>query len=203
MSRPVDQAIIILAAGSSSRMGKSKQLLDINGRTLLEQTVTRALETGILNILVVLGANAEKHLRVLRKLGVESVINPEWENGMGTSLKCGVKKSIELFGDIQSVMVLVCDQPLLTTRHLKALSNFFLKEKQKAVASMYNSVAGVPAIFGKELFANLLKVADKTGAREVLKNLGNELKTISFEGGEIDLDTPEDYKKFTSRFNKK
>lgn len=203
MSRPTDQAIIILAAGSSSRMGTSKQLLPIKGRTLLEHTVSCALKCGIQNILVVLGANADNHLRVLKGTAVQTVINLEWEKGMGTSVKYGVKKSIEFFGNLQSVMLSVCDQPLLTTHHLKNLSDFFLKEKPKAVASMYNSIAGVPAIFGKELFENLLSIGDQTGAREVLKNLGNELKAISFEGGEIDLDTPEDYKKFTAFTNKK
>jgi molybdenum cofactor cytidylyltransferase len=191
-----EQAIIILAAGTSSRMGTSKQLLQIKGRTLLEHTVASALGSDIPNVLVVLGANAKAHLSVLKGPRLSTVINPDWAKGMGTSLKCGLKKSMEIFPGLDAVMLLVCDQPLLTSSHINSLSEAFLKSNSKAVASKYPGAYGVPAIFDKSLFSELQQIGDQSGAREVLKNLGSELEFLTFEGGDIDIDTPEDYKKF-------
>jgi molybdenum cofactor cytidylyltransferase len=194
-----DKAIIILAAGNSSRMGSSKQMLSIGNGTLLEHTVDCALASGISKIVVVLGAKAEDHQRILVGRWVDVLVNPDWERGMGSSLKVGMEQVLKHDEGIRAIMVLVCDQPLLTARHINTLASEYTRTKSKAVASLYKGVYGVPAIFDRCLFSELMAVDDQTGARSILKNSENSIGSIIFEGGEVDLDTREDYQNYISR----
>jgi molybdenum cofactor cytidylyltransferase len=196
MEKYHDQAIVLLAAGSSSRMGTPKQMLIVNGRTMLQQAVNSAIASLIPNIIVVLGANAEQHDGIIKERAVMTIINKDWEKGMGSSLKAGLKKAISQYPTVQAVMVLVCDQPLLSSVHINKLATEYHKTQPMAIASRYNGINGVPAIFDRSIFSSLMMLKDESGAREVLKKLENNLITIPFEGGEIDLDTPDDYKNF-------
>ena len=199
MTRYNELAIILLAAGNSSRMGTPKQMLNIGPGSLLEHSVTCAIASNVPNILVVLGAHAVEHKQMLKGFSVNLVVNPEWARGIGRSLKLGLSKAIEHYPGIQAVMVLVCDQPLLSGSQIKMLSDAYVQSHPYAVASQYNGVYGVPAVFDRSLFSELLSIDDGSGAREILKKWEGKLLLIPFEGGEIDLDTPEDYKKFIER----
>jgi molybdenum cofactor cytidylyltransferase len=191
-----DHVIILLAAGSSSRMGKPKQMLNVNGTTLLQLAVSSSLSSQISSIVVVLGANAIEHQSVLNNLPITTVVNSDWSKGMGSSLKVGLRKAISVFPDMQAAMILVCDQPRLTSDHINTMARTFNQSKPIAIASQYNGTVGVPAIFDRSLFSRLLLIEDKAGARDVLRKLEKELITVPFAGGEIDLDTPEDYQRF-------
>jgi molybdenum cofactor cytidylyltransferase len=189
---------IVLAAGSSTRMGKSKQQLPVGNGTLLEHTIRCAVDSSQQNILVVLGAHAHQHQALIQHLPVTISVNIDWVMGMGNSLKFGVKKTLALWPDTQGLLVLVCDQPLLTATHLSTLTNTWLTRQPMAVASEYKSVAGVPAIFDRGVFQDLLSIRNPAGARELLLKWDAEVVRVPFAGGEIDLDTPEDYKSFLS-----
>ena len=188
--------IIILAAGSSSRMGTSKQLLKINGEYLLHQTVVTAQITGIANTVVVLGSNAEIHQSIIQSLKVDIVINAHWQKGMGSSLKAGLAYLKNKINDLRGVIVLVCDQPLLTHAHLIDLIDKHFQSKKKIIASEYSSTEGVPAFFSTELFPAMESLADPQGAKKIIEQNRDVLATVLFPGGEIDLDTPEDYSQF-------
>ena len=110
--------IIVLAAGSSSRMGRSKQLLEIDGQPLLCRCVDHALAASPSQVVVVLGANEKPHRELLEKLPVQIVSNFYWKTGMGSSIKTGLNYLIQSNGELDGVILMVCDQPALTSEHL-------------------------------------------------------------------------------------
>lgn len=175
---------IILAAGSSSRMGQSKQLLPWNNETLLTHAIKTAMESRVGHIYVVLGSNAEAHKKAIEGLPVSVVVNENWEKGMGSSLKAGLKHALQS----QAVLIMVCDQPFVTADHL---NNLIEVANQNIVASKYLDAVGVPALFNKEMFDDLMNIGDEEGARKVILKHPHVL--IVLPSG-MDLDTPEDYR---------
>ena len=190
------QAIVILAAGSSTRMGVSKQMLDIGGESLLGHTVSCAMASQIPNVIVVLGSHAEEHQKMLEDLPIQIVVNDEWARGMGNSIKFGVRKAIEKYPELEAVFIVVCDQPKISARHLNEMGRIHMIRNPMAVASKYGDTVGVPVVFDRSVFSTLLMIDDHGGAKELLLKLEKETMHLPFEGGEIDLDTMEDYEKF-------
>lgn len=189
-------AILLLAAGGSTRMGTSKQLLDIGGVPLLGHSVQTALDSGASSVVVVLGAQAEVHQQALAGLAAEVVVHPDWKKGMGSSLKAGLNYLLHRHDRPEAVMVLVCDQPRLRSQHLRELITTYRKTKKSIVASHYNGTDGVPALFDQSLFPELLMLPDELGARKVIAAHAESVVRVSFPEGAVDLDTPEDYRKY-------
>lgn len=189
-------SIIVLAAGSSSRLGQSKQLILVDGKTLLEKSVLAALNSGAEHVVVVLGAQATLHNKAIENLPVKIIINEEWEKGMGNSLKAGLNYVVTKYPETEAVIVMVCDQPFLTSEHLKKLITSFQKNPTEIVASSYNQIKGVPALFSRSMFSQLFQLEDIQGARKVIQFHKGSMQLAEFPKGEIDLDTPEDLSKF-------
>jgi molybdenum cofactor cytidylyltransferase len=193
-------AILLLAAGSSSRLGQSKQLLDINGEPLLLHSTKIALQSKANNVVVVLGCEKEKHEQVIKKLPIQNVYNPKWKNGMGSSLKAGLKFLLST-ASMDAIVVSVCDQPFLTSAHLdKLIENYFVTQSP-IIASHYGNANGVPALFDKSLFPELLSLDDEQGAKKLINKYSSSLLSIDLPKGEIDLDTEEDYSNFKKTKN--
>lgn len=192
----MEAGIILLAAGSSSRMGRSKQLLPIKGEQLLVHAVLVALHSSIGPVIVVLGANENEHRKAISHFDVKMITNQHWKSGMGSSLKAGLKHLLLLAPRSEAVLVMVCDQPLLTSDHLKKLVDTFAKAGKPIAASIYSATAGVPAIFHKSLFLEILEVADDYGAKKIIQQHTKDTATLDFPEGSMDLDTPDDYAKF-------
>jgi molybdenum cofactor cytidylyltransferase len=190
--------IILLAAGSSSRMGKSKQLLEIKGEQLLLRSTKVALLSAAEKVLVVLGANELAHRKIIQHLPVEIIANDNWQNGMGSSLKRGLNELHATTPELDAALVMVCDQPLLTTEHLNQIIEKFELTKSPVVASFYAGTAGVPALFAKSIFEKLMNVEDKEGAKKIIQLHKELVESVDFPQGSIDLDTPEDYTTFIS-----
>ena len=191
-------SIVILAAGSSSRMGQPKQLLPFNGFSLLEQAVITAKNSKADHVLVVLGSGATENKKAIKHLSVETILHDRWAEGMGSSLKKGLTECLKKFQETKAILVMVCDQPKLTTNHLNALIDTYSKTQNIVVASRYASTVGVPAIFDHSLFGDILRVDNHQGAKSIILKHQTNLMAVDLKGGEIDLDTPEDYKTFTS-----
>ena len=185
-------SVIILAAGSSSRMGKSKQLRPWKDGTLLSHTVKTALDSRAGHVFVVLGDNEEAHRKAIGNMPVTIVGNPSWAKGMGSSLKAGLKQAKDTS---DGVLVMVCDQPFVTSDHLNNMIEHFNKTKQNIVASKYDDAVGVPVLFGKEMFDELMTIGDEEGARKVILKY-NPTAIVLLSG--LDIDTPDDYKKALS-----
>lgn len=189
-----NESVIILAAGSSSRLGQSKQLVKVNGVPLLLKTTMAALEALYSHVVVVLGANAEEHKKLIAHLPIEIITNKDWEKGMGSTLKTGLQHILKLKPKSSAIVVLVCDQPLLTSSHLIALRGAYRKTGKPIVASLYKETLGVPALFDQSLFPELLEIKDVQGAKIVIENHPDSAETIPWTGGGLDIDTPEDLK---------
>jgi molybdenum cofactor cytidylyltransferase len=189
-------AILLLAAGSSSRLGRSKQLVSIKGQPLLLKSMNAAIESGIENIIVVLGANEQEHYQVIKDAGVQVVVNTAWKKGMGNSLKVGLFYLLQQTPKAEAVITMVCDQPLITSDQLKKLIAEYESSRSAIVASFYQGVAGVPVLFDRTLFSELLSMSDEAGAKKILQEHPHLVKTVPFPGGEIDIDTEDDLRKF-------
>ena len=188
----LDVAAIILAAGRSSRLGRPKQLVPFNGRTLLRHAVQSAIYSPVESVTVVLGAFYPTLAREVRCLDARIVKNGEWSEGMGSSLKSGLrhvlaheKKAYDGF------LFLTCDQPLVDESMLSDLYCEF-SSREDIVAASYNATVGVPAIVGRAHLENLLNLKDDAGARALLKSNDVSVKKVPCRGGEFDIDTASD-----------
>ncbi|HEY5826644.1 MAG TPA: nucleotidyltransferase family protein [Cyclobacteriaceae bacterium] len=192
-------SLLLLAAGSSSRMGQSKQLLLIENEPLLLRSTKAALASSFENVVVVLGARENEHRSVIAHLPIQIVVNQHWEDGMGSSLKKGLSHLLNDLPTTQAVLIMVCDQPLLTSSHLDKIIGVYKQRKKCIVASRYADSVGVPALFDQTVFSELLNMGDNHGAKKLINQHPERLALVDFQGGEIDLDTWEEYQDFKNK----
>jgi molybdenum cofactor cytidylyltransferase len=189
-------AIVILAAGSSSRLGEPKQLLPFNGKSLLSQAALTALSTGLKPVVVVLGENNEAMKKELEGMDLAIAENKNWQHGMSTSLQCGLDKARQLQPELNAVIFMVCDQPFVTPALLQQLVKTQAETGKWIVASSYQDTLGTPALFTQRVFPALSELAGDAGARKLIKKYGHDVATVDFPKGHIDIDTKEDYESF-------
>ncbi len=192
--RPI--GTIVLAAGESKRMGKPKQLLPVGDHSLILHTLSVIEGAERPYILVVLGAHSDEIERELADHPVGIYIHKDWRLGMGSSLKAGLEHVVEAHPEITGLLVCVCDQPMITSDHIKTLVDAFQGGEFDAVASSYSGAIGAPAIFSRKLFPDIRKLGDEDGARTILRKPGSNVRIVPLVGGEVDLDTPADYESF-------
>lgn len=181
-------AAIVLAAGESRRLGESKQLARLGDETLLERTVRLCLEAACVPIVVVLGASSESIQKQCNLEGAIVVINDEWREGMGSSLRAGVSA---LDSSVDGCAIVTCDMPAVSAEHLRRLM-----QGDEVTASEYAGRRGVPAYFPASSFAALMRLHGDAGARELLK----EADTVPLPGGELDVDTAQDLQRAREAF---
>jgi CTP:molybdopterin cytidylyltransferase MocA len=178
-------AAIILAAGASTRLGEPKQLLHIGSETMLARTIRIVREAGCTPIIVVMGAHAEtirEHLGFETERETEIVLNPDWQQGMATSIRTG----IATVPPGHDAVIVTCDMPAVTPEHLRELMHS--GNGQISVASDYEGRHGVPAYFPASSFSALTQLTGDQGARDLLL----DSSAIPLPGGELDIDTPAD-----------
>lgn len=186
--------IIILAAGRSARLGSPKQLLPYADKNLLQHSIDVAVESSMKPIIVVLGSEIEEIERKIDNSEVIIAKNPDWESGMASSVVCGIKTLNKLHPDIESVILMVCDQPFVNPGLLNDLVRKHMESGSSIVASSYENIMGTPALFHKKHFPELASLEGDTGAKSLFKKHAEILQTIPFEKGGIDIDTIEDYR---------
>ena len=180
-------------------MGQSKQLLKIGDDSLLVRAIRVARKSGDHPTIVVLGAEEKKHRQEIGPLEVEVVSNPIWKNGIGGSLKAGLKHTSMKFPKTESVIIMVCDQPLVTADHLKKIITKHEETHKPIIASQYAGIAGVPALFSNAIFQEIASLADDQGAKKIIQEHLSETALVDFPQGAIDLDTPEEYRTFIKK----
>jgi molybdenum cofactor cytidylyltransferase len=183
-------AAVLLAAGASRRLGQPKQLLLIDGESLIRRTARLAVETGCAPVVVVLGFEAERMAAELDGLAVEAVVNASWSSGMGSSLACGVAAARRARPETDALLLLVCDQPRLSVNHLRHLLGRHAAGTAAIAASAYAGRAGVPAVFARSLFPELEQIEGDRGARDVI--LSRHAQTVDWPDGAYDIDLPKD-----------
>jgi molybdenum cofactor cytidylyltransferase len=191
--------IIILAAGSSSRFGNTKQLLQFKGKTLLKHAIEQAVEAGAPLILVVTGARADEISKEIKSDNVKIVFNKDWRQGMASGIVVGVKTAITLNKGIKKLIIAVCDQPFVSSAVFQQL---FQKQNNSAkhiVASAYADTVGTPALFTERYFDALMGLTGDHGAKKLFETYRDDLATIDFPDGYIDIDTREDYENLLKR----
>ncbi|ELR68312.1 CTP:molybdopterin cytidylyltransferase [Fulvivirga imtechensis AK7] len=184
--------IIILAAGPSSRLGKPKQLLHHDGETLLRRSIKTALRTTDITV-TVLGANYTEIKKDIRHLNTHVIFNLDWNKGMGNSLKFGLQELNKLHPGLSAAIIIVCDQPFLDHSILVKLAEAY-EQGNSIVATSYNGTAGVPVLFDRRYFKEILKIDDHSGAKALLSRY--KAFSIPFPQGHIDIDTPWDWENF-------
>ena len=185
--------VIILAAGSSSRFGNTKQLLHFKGKTLLKHTIEAAAEAGAQPVVVVTGANADEISKEIKNEKVEIVFNENWDQGMASGIVIGLKNAIILNKELEKVIITVCDQPFVSSSLFQQLIQQQTKNKKHIVASAYADTIGTPALFTSKYFPALIGLTGDQGAKGLLKKYSEDLATVDFPDGYIDIDTQKDY----------
>ena len=189
-------ALLLLAAGASTRMGRPKQLLPWQGRTLLRHAAETAVASGCAPIMVVTGALHEELLPELAGLPIRTVRNPDWATGMASSLQAGLAAVAD--ANPAAVLVMLTDQPLVTPGLLRQLLARQRQTRAAAVAAAYGDTLGVPAVFGQVLFPQLRQLQGAQGAGRLLATLGAAVDSVDFPAGLLDIDTPAQYAALTT-----
>lgn len=188
-------AAIILAAGASSRMGRPKQLLAVGEQSLIQKAVDTALQAQCYPI-VVLGANAGLVQSEILGKPTTTIVNEQWQEGMGTSIRTGALELVQVLPEAKATIIMLCDQPLVTPTLLERLIEVHSTSGKPIVASHYKDVLGVPALFHRSFFGRLIELDGDMGARKLIQQHISQADLVPFSAGAIDLDTPEDYEKF-------
>ncbi len=184
--------LIILAAGASTRLGRPKQLLEYRGKPLLQHTIDLAAELRFDSSVVVLGANAGEISEKIDMQTLDTVINEQWEEGMASSIRLGLSHLGKKESNLEHTLILLSDQPYLTIDVLNELLKVQTDSKS-IVACGYNNQVGVPAVFSHHFFEDLMRLIGDKGARGIIAQNMDFVSTVPFVGGEIDVDTEEDY----------
>lgn len=184
-------AMVLLAAGNSSRMGAVKQLLDYEGRPLLRHAAEVALAAGGDPLIAVLGANADVLRSALSGISVTFAANPRWAEGMGTSIHAGVRAAEESGAD--ALLLLLADQPLIPPEFLRRLIAAHEESRAPIVAARYAGTAGVPALFARPYFDRLLGLAPGQGCKGLILGNPDDAILLDCPQAEFDIDTPADY----------
>jgi molybdenum cofactor cytidylyltransferase len=188
-------AIILLAAGSSSRFGHAKQLVTHNGKSLISHAISEAKEVSE-NVIIVLGANFERIKTEIEDQGAPIIYNKDWEEGMSSSIHCGLLSLLKNNIALDALILMVCDQPFVTSSLLAALIAEYDKTKKLIIASAYKDTIGTPVLFDSSFIPSLLLLKGQAGAKKIISENMGSVSTVSFPLGYIDIDTKEDYDSF-------
>lgn len=184
-------ALLLLAAGASTRMGRPKQLLSYHGRTLLRHAAETAVAAGCAPIVLVTGALHAELLAEIVGLPILAERNPDWETGMASSIRAGL--AAVAAAAPRAVLVMLTDQPLVTPELLRQLIVQQQATQAPIVAAAYGETLGVPAIFDKSLLPELLELQGAQGAGRLIARLGTAVGQVAFPAGLLDVDTPAQY----------
>jgi molybdenum cofactor cytidylyltransferase len=195
--------VLLLAAGSSTRMGQPKQLLPWGNSTLIEHQIKILIKTGN-PVNVILGFKSDFILPIIENYTVNIFINADWESGIGSSISFGITQIMQKYPMADGALICLLDQPLVTTSYYKRMSDNWQPGSQQIMVSKSGSGwTGVPVLFDKYYFQDLSKLKNDQGARKIIQQ--HEKHVIIVEGGELieDMDTPSTYQQLWHKFSSK
>jgi molybdenum cofactor cytidylyltransferase len=205
-------SVVILAAGESSRLGRPKQLVEIDGVPLIRRAIAVAFAAEPMEVIVVLGAHAEEvgaavaasshefgfvvksggqdaaASSVRRTPRLRALVNEKWQEGMGSSIRAGVEA---LNPSSEAVVLMLCDQLHVNGDLLRTLVEK-LSDEVEIAAAEYDGLAGVPSALRRSVIPELLKLEGDLGARNILRDPRRNVVLVPFESAGIDIDTEAD-----------
>lgn len=185
-------AVVILAAGASTRLGRPKQLLQFQQQSLIKRLVSEAKKVTA-TVIVVTGFEHAKIVTELKDEPVLLVENKDWVQGMGSSIKEGMKNLKSLVPNAGAIILAVCDQPFVNAALFTAMIELHKRSGKKIVACSYADSLGTPVLFERSYFDILLQLNSREGAKKLLQQYTTDVVLLPFPKGTIDIDTASDY----------
>jgi molybdenum cofactor cytidylyltransferase len=197
LDKPVFISAVLLAAGESSRMGEPKQLLPFGRSTFVEQAVDTLLGSAVAEVIVVVGHRAEVVVERIGSRPVKIAPNPDYKQGMSTSIITGLKLVAPEAG---AVMMALSDQPLLNSRTIDKLICGFLSGDKGIAIPTCRGIRGHPVIFTKKYTAELMAVKGDIGGRQIVSAHPEDVLEVDVasEGVVVDINTRDDYHSYLS-----
>lgn len=195
-------AIVVLAAGKSTRMQSPKQLLNINGNYLLDIILEKVKQLQNHDIYCVLGAHADSILKKIKSTDIAFIQNPFFEKGLSSSIKAAIDFFEEKELNYSHLFIVLGDQPEISVDYLEELLLLSKKYQQKIIATKYPTNFGVPAIFPKNTFKELKAIEGDKGAKELLNSNKDSVILPKFAVNLLDLDTQNDYQNYFNSIQK-
>lgn len=191
---PLTIACVVLAAGISSRLGRPKQTLPLEGKPLLQHVLDAAARAGLDDVIVVLGHAADEVARELRlPPGARTVVNPDFRSGQSSSLRAGLAA---VAPDAGAVVVLLGDQPRLSPRAIEAVTAAYRAGRGPVIQASYGGRGGHPVLLDRGVWTEVLAVEGDVGARDILARHPEWVRAVEVGGRPpTDVDTWEDYER--------
>ncbi|WP_017729041.1 nucleotidyltransferase family protein [Halalkalibacterium ligniniphilum] len=187
---------IILAAGFSRRMGRSKLALPYQEKPIVRHVIDKALRSNLDGVLVVINPLEVEFFKTIQVTGVKSfIVNEETHLGMATSIKKGLRA---LPQDVEAVVILLGDQPKVTETSINQVLETYLQANQPLIVqSLYlNHEKGHPVLFKRDVFPSLFEMNGDTGGKSVIQQFRDEIVYAEIkESNSKDIDTVEDYER--------
>ena len=192
---------VMLAAGKSARMGEPKQLLRLNGRTVLEQTLENVRASGVDEVVLVLGASAEKIRGELRGElfdGLKVAVNQNYAQGMASSLRVGLATASP---QMDAALVVLADQPFVRPETMQQIIKRYRRSDAEIVIPFYEGKRGNPVLLDRSVFPDAMALEGDIGFRALFgkHTAGIVEMNVADEGVLLDIDSREDYERLRSR----
>lgn len=192
-------AALILAAGAASRMQQPKMLLPFGTKTILAHLLDEVKACGLQAVCLVTGFY---HKEIAESTDTENVLivyNTNWQSGMASSIQIGISTLLQENSGLDSILILVSDQPFLNQGLLVKMLQSKLLMQKGIVAASYDGVKGTPVLFDKKYFTALQELQGDTGAKSILHQHGEDIIAVDFPNGAMDIDTLQDYEQFCAK----
>ncbi|HEX3723093.1 MAG TPA: nucleotidyltransferase family protein [Nitrolancea sp.] len=191
---------VILAAGTSSRLGSPKQLLDLGGTPVLAHTVAGVRNTTLDPIIVVLGHASEQIAATVDLSAEQTIVNADYRTGQSSSVRAALSAIAD---DVDGVLFILGDQPLVEPAVIEQLIDAFQQGHNPIVQPRYREGRGNPVLIGRSLFAELAEVGGDTGARPLIERHREQVRLVdvSEHSRPDDIDTLEDYLRIQRAFD--